>query len=220
MGSRLPYPRHRVHGGVELGQLVADNIGPELQARLDRALDGQDEARHLKIGELEVGDWGVIRAHVSHLHPPRAFQRKRGGEGTVGRVALADGSGEVDMVLWDTELQATRDLLQPGTEVILRGATVKAGWKGGLELGLGSAVIEAAPTATELTTIAGEILSIGDTEPIEGRFRADVQLKTEAGEVWVVVWDDAVKEARDAGVGATWTIPAKKHPVLDDWFIA
>jgi hypothetical protein len=131
-------------------------------------------------------------------------------------------------VLWDDETRHARDgLLQPGRTVVLRGATVKAGYRGGVELGLGSAVLEAidAPAAAALE---GRIAGIGAVRPVGGgtdlRFNADVQLVTTQGTVEATCWDDALKAIRALGAGhdvriegaeanpllpGRWTVPAE-----------
>ncbi len=187
-------------------------LSPEAMARLADVTE-----RKLTVAQLDVGAWGVLDVVVDHLVPPRTFRRKNGSEGTVQRAVLSDATGTIEMVLWDGEGELTKGPLAPGQRVRIRGATVKAGWRGGLELGLGSAVLE--PFDDDLVRLEGTIVSISDTDIVDGRFRADVVLRTDS-DVSVVVWDDTVKQARDAGIGGHFVVDAAPHPALDGWYIA
>ncbi len=182
-------------------------------ARLDSVRE-----RRLRVADLDVGVWGVIDVVVDQVHPPRTFRRKNGSDGTVSRVTLSDDTGTIDMVLWDGEGELTRGELAAGKRITIRGPTVKAGWKGGIELGLGAAIIEAKETAD--TTLRGTIVAIDDTEIVDGRFRAEVELGAK-GETWrLVLWDEDIKAARDAGIGGAFAVAGEHHPSLDGWFIA
>lgn len=194
---------------------IPDGVLPP--AEVARLATIQEQRR--TVAELDVGVWGVLDVVVDHLSPPRTFRRKNGSEGTIQRVTLSDATGTIDLVLWDGEGELTKTDLAPGRHVRIRGPTVKAGWKGGLELGLGSAIIEAAPEVGP-AILAGAITAISDTDIIDGRFRADVTLDTATGPCTIVVWDDAVKAARDAGIGGDFSIQATPHPALDGWYLA
>lgn len=200
------------------------SLEPATAARLERARAGEDTSVRLRVIALEPGRSGVLEATVRHVAPPRTFQRKRGGEGRLQRVTLDDGTGEVDLVLWDDEARYVRDgPLVPGARVRLAGPSVREGWRGGVELHLGACVPE--PVAHGVAVdLVGEVLGFGDTEPVldgDGpRFRAEVRLRGEAGEVLVVLWDDALKRVRDGGVGTRWRLGGlTPHPALDGWYL-
>ncbi len=165
-------------------------------------------------------------ATVQHVAPPRTFQRKRGGEGSLQRVTLEDDSGSVELVLWDDEARFVRDgPLTPGARVRLAGPTIKEGWRGGVELHLGACVPESADGPAPSVDVTGSVLAFGDTEPVLGdngpRFRAEVHLRTESGRVWVVLWDDQLKTVRAAGIGTSWRFEGlSPHPALAGWFLA
>ncbi len=198
-----------------------DLIDSDTQRRLDAAGEGVDASRHLDVAVLEVGDWGILDVTVDQVHPARPFQRKRGGEGTVGRVTLRDASGAIDLVLWDDENRLTIDgPLCHATRLIIRGATVKAGWKGGLELGLGSAVLEPqAPPGT--MRLEGTLLERGDAQVVGDppRTKVEILVRLETGPVTVICWDDAI-QAIQRPLGTAVTIEARAHPALDGYFIA
>ncbi len=203
-----------------IGPIVPLVDAPTL-ARLDAALAGRDEAKRLDVAALEVDAWGVLDVSVDQVHPARPFARKRGGEGLVGRVALRDTTGVIDMVLWDDENRLTVDgPLAPGTRLLVRGATVKAGWKGGLELGLGSAVLEPHPTPGA-TIIKGTLLERSTAQVVGDPPRTKLEVQVEVGgdRVTVVCWDDAIRDVQ-VEIGQTVRIQAVPHPALDGYYIA
>lgn len=206
-----------------------DLLDPAAAARLARARAGEDVARRLKVATLEPGDVGILEVQVRGLAPARTYDRKRGGQGLLQRVTLADASGEVDLVLWDDELRQAKDAagpFQPGNFLRLRGAAVKAGHRGGVELGLGSAVVEslappaaasAAPPLEGLLVAFGEVRPVGT--PPAMRFTMEVRLQTASGPLELAAWDDAVKRLRALGEGAKVRIQgAQANPLLDGWW--
>ncbi|MEA3202370.1 MAG: hypothetical protein QOI63_36, partial [Thermoplasmata archaeon] len=97
---------------------------------------------------------------------------------------------------------------------------VKAGYRGGVELGLGSAVLERVETPAT-STLSGTLLSLGETRVVEGppvRFQADALVRTDAGERTVVLEGDLLLKAR-AAPGAVLSGLAP-HPALDGWLLA
>lgn len=192
--------------------------------RLRRHGAGADTARYLRVADLEVDRFGVLDAEVRHVHALRSFTRKDGRAGSLRRVTLGDGTGEVDLVLWGEEAALAVDgPLRAGAHVRLHGPTVKAGFRGGVELHLGGGVV--AEVESERTTLAGTLVELGQTrvvgEPPAVRFQADLVLDTDAGRVQAVLWDDAVKTVRAVLPGARVVIEgATAHPSLDGWFVA
>ncbi len=202
---------------------VSDGL---LDAATEQRLASGPGERRLRVADLEVGDIGVLRVQAQAVHPVQTFQRKNGGEGMLRRVTLADSSGDVDLVLWGDETQQAIDgPFVAGAHVILRGATVKAGFRGGVEVQLGGAVVEPVETVTETVTVEGVLDHLGDTQ-VSGaapniRFQAEAALVTSLGRVQVVLWDECVKAARAVLPGATVRIDgATAHPLLEGWFVA
>lgn len=200
--------------------------------RAGQAAAGRDVARRLTVAGLRPGDFGVLDVEVRQVHPARTFQRKRGGEGSLCRVTLGDASGEVDLVLWDDEIGLTRDgTLRPGAWLRVQGLTVKDGWKGGVELGIGggritphAAPADAGGAAGPAGPLEGTLTALGDTHVVTGpdgpRFKAEATLQTADGEAFVTLWDDAVK-ALQGRVGDALTVPdAVPHPVLEGYWVA
>lgn len=195
-------------------------LGPAVAARL-----GSPRPRRSTVAQLEVGAFGVLDAVVDQVHPSRVFQRKRGGEGMLCRVTLSDATGTIDLVLWDDEIRLTHEgPLVPGGHVRLRGATVKAGYRGGIELGLGSAVVEPMDMPGPPNMLAGVLRELGATQVVDGpdgpSFKAEAVVDTPDGPAMLVAWDDAVKALQGA-VGDEVVVPeAVPHPALPGCWIA
>lgn len=190
--------------------------------RLAAQRAGTSQAQTLGLGQLTPGAIGVVEAEVRAIAPPRPYPRKRGGEGLLQRVTLGDATGEADVVLWDDELRYVREgPLQPGIHVRLHGPLVKAGFRGGVELGLQGAHVVAAPQA-DVHELVGQLLAIGDTKPLGDppalRFTCELEVATAVGTLRVVAWDDAVKGALAAGVGGRIRLWGRPNPFLDGWW--
>lgn len=204
-----------------------DLLAPATAARLARARAGGDVARRLQVANLEPGDNGVLEVQVRGVAPARTYERKRGGQGLLQHVTLADATGEVDLVLWDDEVRHTKEAagaFQVGAFLRLRGASVKAGHRGGVELGLGSAIVEAVALSPSTGgPLEGTIAAFGEVRPVGAppalRFTMEVTLETPRGQVRVAAWDDAVKQLRAAGLRAEVRLPAAvPNPMLDGWW--
>jgi hypothetical protein len=189
--------------------------------RLQRARSGGDLPNLLRLATLAPGEVGIVEATVAQVHPARPYDRKRGGQGELCRVTLADASGEADLVLWDDEVRHARGgVLVPGARVRLRGPAIKPGYRGGVELGLGSAVLERidAPSAS----LSATLVSLGETRVLEGppvRFQADAVVRTPEGERTVVLEGEPLKRAR-AAAGPVRLEGLVAHPALDGWLLA
>lgn len=208
---------------------MEDGDGPLLEpgtaARLAAARAGGAGAVLLRLGHLEVGAVGLVEAEVRAVGPVRRYARKRGGEGLVQRVTLADASGEAEAVLWDDETRLARPPdgpLQPGVAVRLHGPQVKAGRDGRPELGVTGAEVVALPGGESV--LEGRLASIGTTRPVGEppalRFTCELVVEGPAGPVRVAAWDAAVKGALSAGVGAQVRVRGRPNPFLDGWWTA
>ncbi|MFA5945107.1 MAG: hypothetical protein WC876_11655 [Candidatus Thermoplasmatota archaeon] len=204
-----------------------DLLEPATAARLASARSGEDVAHRLQVASLEPGQVGVLDVQVRAIAASRPYTRKRGGEGLLQRATLADATGEVDLVLWDDELRHTAPTgpFQPGAFLRLRGATVKAGHRGGVELGLGSAAVEpiAAMASPDVVSLIGLLRGLGEVRPVGAppalRFTMDVTLETPEGEVHVAAWDQAVKQLRAAGLGVRVLLRGcTPNPFLPGWW--
>jgi hypothetical protein len=217
-----------VDGTGDEGSSGADAfLEPATAERLARAKAGEDVANRLQVATLEPGKTGVLDAQVRTVAPSRTYDRKRGGQGLLQRVTLADATGEVDLVLWDDELRhaGPTGAFQPGAFLRLRGAAVKAGHRGGVELGLGSALVEpvAAPADAPPSALVGVVRAFGEVRPVGAppalRFSMETTLETLDGTLRVVAWDQAVKQLRAAGLGVRVRIAnCTRNPFLDGWW--
>lgn len=206
--------------------LGPDLLDPAAAARLAAARGGADLAVRLRLGDLAPGQVGVVEAEVRAVAPVRPYQRKRGGEGLLVRVTLADRSGEADLVLWDDEVRLTKDgPLQPGAHVRIHGPTVRSGrsTNSPVELGLSGAEVLPLPAPAQ-ASVEGLLVAIGPTRPVGDppalRFTCELTLQAAAGPLRVVAWDAAVKAALAAGLGARVRIHGRPNPFLDGWWTA
>lgn len=207
---------------------VLDDLLPAgTRQRLAAAAAGQDVSRRLAIADLQPGDIGIVRARVEHVTPQRTYKRKRGGEGTMARVTLADETGSVDLVLWDEETGRVADgTFAESTRVVLRGASVKAGYRGGIELALGTAVVQRVADAegTQAEDLVAELVELGPSrvagEPPAVSITADALLRLEDGsDVRVVVSGACLLGLRHVRPGAgVRVVGAQRNPVLPGWY--
>lgn len=221
-------------------QLPKGLVAPRTAARLEAAATGHDQTRYLRVADLRPGAVGVLEVAVLDRDATRTFQRKNGTQGRLQRVRLADASGEIHLVLWDADIDAHAAVLQPGQGVRLRGPLVKAGYQGGLELSLAGTAVEPIPNqgSQPAEALEGTLAHLGATTVIEGlpetRFSAEATIvKRDGSEARLVLWNDAVKAARQAldehasnagddSAQGPWVqvSPVAQHPVLDGWWLA
>lgn len=180
--------------------------------------------RILTIAQLEPHLYGVLDVEVRTVQPVKTFQRKTGGEGQLRRVTLADHTGEVDLVLWGSDVHAVTKEFTQGRRIRLRGPTVKAGWQGGVELSWDGCPVEEAPAPEETTNLAGTLVELSDTNiignPPTVRFQADATIATRDGNVQVAVWDDVVKQLRQVLPGASISLKGlRPHPSLENRYL-
>ena len=203
-------------------------VDPAAAARLAAARAGPPGAGAvlLRLGALQAGAVGLVEAEVRAVGPVRRYARKRGGEGLVQRVSLADATGERDVVLWDDETRLARPggPLQPGAAVRIHGPTVRPARDGqGLELGVTGAEVVALP-AGEAQALEGLLMAIGPTRPVGEppalRFTCELTVQAAHGPVQVAAWDAAVKAALAAGVGSRVRVRGRPNPFLDGWWTA
>lgn len=205
--------------------MEGDLLDAKATAALAAARAGQDGSVRLRLGDLAVGDVGLVEAEVRSVGPVRTYARKRGGEGLLQRVTLADRSGEADLVLWDDEVRLAKPdgPLRVGAQVRIHGPLVRAGRTGGAELGITGAEVVALPAGAE-RELTGLLVAIGATRPVGDpptlRFTAELTLDTASGPVRVAAWDGAVKAALAAGVGRRVRVRGRPNPFLDGWWTA
>ena len=202
-------------------------LEPATEARLRQALAGADVAVRLHLGALQAGTTGIVEAAVRQVHPVRPYVRKSGAPGLIGKVTLADATGEAVLVLWDDETRLLQDgPFQPGAYLRIQGATVRAGRRGEAELALGAAVVTALESeASPLMRLEGTLLAIGPARvtghPPALRFQADAQLQAPGGVAHIALEGEPLRNLRSILPGATVALEGvTAHPVLDGWWIA
>ncbi len=197
-----------------------DALVDEATAR--RVETGAPAERRLHVAELAPGDVGVLVVEVRRVAEVHAFTRRDGTPGQLRRVTLADATGEVDLVLWGDEVHmVTAGPLVPGAVLVVRGATVKEGYRGGVELALGAATLQRSPRP-EPDRLLGRLVELGPTEVVEAaagpRFKAIGRLLVPGeGECHITAWNDAIPPLLPC-VGEDVEVHARPHPALPGWW--
>ncbi len=130
----------------ESGGLLTD----EAMIALIADEEGLSEATLSPLGGLRPDAPVNARCTVDSIGPTREFVG-RGGPGRVRRVALADGTGRLALVLWDEDTELVEGLgLAPGSRVRVLSATLKDGRFGPeIHLGRSGFLLHEAPGPTE-----------------------------------------------------------------------
>jgi len=176
----------------------------------------------MRVADLVPGDIGVLEVEVRQVKPTQVYQRKRGGEGLRARIVLGDASGEVEMVLWDDETRQVRDgPFQPGARLLIAGAPVRPGFRGGVELGFPGARVTVQPPLPD-EQLEGIIDSLGPTRVVGEppfTFEAEATLRTQGGPQQVLLTGAALLAARGIPLGTNVLVhPVRRNPALEGWW--
>ncbi|KXB03881.1 hypothetical protein AKJ45_00030 [candidate division MSBL1 archaeon SCGC-AAA261F19] len=131
----------------------------------------EPEVRKLRIGDLSAGMSGIeIVGRVALIYSIRDFERKDGSPGKVVNLLLQDKTEKIRVVLWDEKAVLVEEgEIEKGTPVRLKGAYVKRGFRGELELNLGRrGDIEIDPEderAEDLPPLPESEVKIADLDP-------------------------------------------------------
>ncbi|RDE15152.1 MAG: hypothetical protein C4K47_03050 [Candidatus Thorarchaeota archaeon] len=111
--------------------IVARELGIDLQQVSPKA--------RLRIEDVTEENRSVtLTAKVVNVGTIRTFSRPGGGEGKVASIIVADETGQIRVALWDEITSAiTEGAITVGSVIQVRGAYVKKGLRGALELNLG-----------------------------------------------------------------------------------
>ncbi|MDQ1279225.1 MAG: hypothetical protein QG670_485, partial [Thermoproteota archaeon] len=178
----------------------------------------------LKEGDVAVNIIGIVRG----ISPMSVFERKDGTKGSVMRVSLADGTGRVNMVLWDEAVESTKKIGK-GVFFKLINGQVKKGMGGGLEVHTGRfsqiTVLKEKPENVDVPTldltkiselnstmadvdVLGRVVEVGQVREFTrssgetGRV-ADLYLIDETGSVRLSLWDNKANALEEISVGDT-----------------
>lgn len=185
--------------------------------------------RRISIGHLVSGLGDVtVTGRVILVKPLQKFIRLDGSEGKVRRLSLTDKTGEMNVVLWDDKAEAPAMEDLTGRIVKFSHGYVRRGFRGGLELNMGSrGNVEIAPDFSEdefppLTSffkkigqvtgeertvnvlgVAGRIYPVSTfkrNDGSEGKVRR-LDLKDESDGITVVLWNRKVDELAEIESG-------------------
>jgi len=111
--------------------IVARELGIDLQQVSPKA--------RLRVEDVTEENRSVtLTAKVVNVGTVRTFSRPGGGEGKVASIIVADETGQIRVALWDEITTAvTEEAIAVGSVIQIRGAYVKKGLRGALELNLG-----------------------------------------------------------------------------------
>ncbi len=86
------------------------------------------------IASLEEGAWCSVKGVITSDMPLKEFGRRDGTTGTIKRLTLFDGTGEIAAVFWDSDPMNECNVVI-GEEIVVRDAVVKQDrYGGGIEL--------------------------------------------------------------------------------------
>ncbi|MFB3888790.1 MAG: OB-fold nucleic acid binding domain-containing protein [Candidatus Bathyarchaeia archaeon] len=190
---------------LHLGSRSEVEVNPEDTAAEDYPKDIGGFA--VKIGGISRNQRVVnVAGRVKQIFSLSKFVRQDQTEGTVMRFALADATGEIQVVAWNEKAEELEKTLRKDAKVQVLGARVKAGDNGEIEVhvdaasfvevsavpeqkmqisglaeGLNRVNVEgevaSLPTSREVTTSKGEKVKV-----------CAFELKDDGGSVWVSAW--------------------------------
>ncbi len=205
--------------------IIARELGIDLQHMSTRA--------RLKISEITESSRSIaLTAKVVSVGTVRSFVRKDGSQGMVASIVVADDTGRIRVALWDDMTRAvSEEIVTIGSIVQIRGAYVRRGLGGALELNLGRQgairVLEdyelegldfepAESQTLKVSDITDRMFDIslrvkvGAVFPLREFTRrtdgspgkvASVLASDETGSIRIVFWDERAEEIQDLDIG-------------------
>jgi replication factor A1 len=199
-------------------RIVAVELGVEVQGE-NEAFNGEIKTKDLVSGLNDV----TITGRIIALYPVQTFSRNDSTQGKVARIALADETGDLKLVLWDdkTNIVETGEIKQGQILKVLH-AYVRESFNGKLELHLGrKGELETSPKGIDESRYpytSEPMDKIGALKPEQrktnvigwvtqafpaseftrkdgtnGKVRR-LRLKDETGETTIVLWNEKVDE--------------------------
>ncbi|MEM3673361.1 MAG: OB-fold nucleic acid binding domain-containing protein [Candidatus Bathyarchaeia archaeon] len=202
------YTREGLDGKVELHMGGKSDV--EIEPKDIEAEKYPTIAKFLtKIKELSKAHKGKrvnLAGVVKELFPSSTFQRSDSTGGKVIRFTIADGTGEVAVVVWNDKVDEVEKFLKKGAKLNVVNAKVKTGLGKGLEVHIDSETyVEAVEHTEEFSKIAdlkeglnhinvkGEVASKPITREVKTSKGENVkvtvfELKDETSKIWVSAW--------------------------------
>jgi replication factor A1 len=211
-------------------RIVAVELGVEVQGE-NETFNGEIKIKNLVSGLNDV----TITGRITATYPVQTFSRNDGTQGKVARLALADETGDLKLVLWDdkTSLVETGEIKQGQILKVLH-AYVRESFNGKLELHLGrKGELETSPKGIDesrypytsepvdkiaalkpeqrKTNVVGWVTQAFPASEFTrkdgtgGKVRR-LRLKDETGETTIVLWNEKVDELAAVNQGDTLTI--------------
>ena len=218
---RHGYTREDFGGKVELhvGEKSVVEVNPQ-----DAASKGYPSIDKftMKIGGLSeaVRNRGRVNlaGTVRRLGSVSEFERSDSSVGRVMRFILADGSGEVAVVVWNEKVAEVEDMVKVGMAVQVVNGKVKKAAGRGLEVHVDSATFVGFQAFSEFSSLAslnegsGRVNVLGEvaTRPVVREVKtskqevvklASFELKDETGKIWVSAWRNHAESVKDLKVG-------------------
>jgi replication factor A1 len=181
-----------------------------------------NKIRNLREGDVSINLMGIIR----QLSSISAFNKRDGRHGQVMRLLFDDGTGRINIVLWDEKVDAVRDFRKNDYVKLINGR-VKKGLRDVLEIHMGkySEIIILKETPKDLNIPSVFLTKIGDIKPVMtnvdflgrvtqvGKIRqfarptgeagtvGDLHLLDETGSVRLSLWDNMATLLEKVSIG-------------------
>lgn len=93
-------------------------------------LSSQEEYAREKIAQLEDGDNNInISGRVMQIGTPKVFKRKKGNDGKVCNIEIADSTGSIKVVMWTENIKLLKNFNE-GDIIQINNVDVKDGYSG------------------------------------------------------------------------------------------
>ncbi len=215
------YTRNDRYGKVELHLGTKSKI--EINENPKTTYSGVEKFAS-KIGEITDTLGNVhLAGMVKEVSGFTTFTKGDGAEGKVMRFTLADGSGEITVVVWNEKVDELERLLKPKACVSIVNGKVKQTESGGFEVHIdATSFVNVQPVALQMTKLAdlkeGENVNVeGDVSNVDpirevttGKGEQikllNFELKDETGFVRVSVWRNQAEQLSELKLGDDVTI--------------
>ncbi len=172
-----------------------------------------------KINTLNIAAGNVnLSGVVKEILGESTFIRSDTSVGTVTRLTLADGSGQITVVFWNEKATELESTLKANARLLLVNARVKEGQTGGMEIHVDSntfmEVQAAALNSTKIACLAenqivnveGTVSALRENKEVTTSKGETIKLmafdlKDESGSIRISVWREQAEALRDLKIG-------------------